>query len=66
MRKSRSTETQTVDIVREYDAGVSPKELARRHGYAPYPGAEKATSHPLPPGSKTSPLFYDASSGQPL
>jgi len=32
MRKSRFSEAQIVDIVREYDAGVSPKELARRHG----------------------------------
>lgn len=24
------TEAQIVDVVREYDAGVSPKELARR------------------------------------
>ena len=32
MRKSRFTEAHIVDIVREYDAGVSPKELARRHG----------------------------------
>jgi putative transposase len=25
-------EAQIVDIVREYDAGVAPKELARKHG----------------------------------
>lgn len=32
MRKSRFTEAQIVDIVREYDVGVPPKELARKHG----------------------------------
>jgi putative transposase len=32
MRRSKFTEAQIVDVVREYDAGVSPKELARRHG----------------------------------
>ena len=32
MRKSRFTEAQIVDIVRQYDAGVPPKELARKHG----------------------------------
>lgn len=32
MRKSRFTEAQIVAIVAEYDAGASPKELARRHG----------------------------------
>jgi putative transposase len=32
MRKSRFTEAQIVAIVAEYDAGVSPKELARKHG----------------------------------
>jgi hypothetical protein len=33
MRKSRFTEAQIVDIVREYDAGVPPKELARKTGF---------------------------------
>lgn len=32
MRRSKFTEAQIVDVVREYDAGVAPKELARRHG----------------------------------
>lgn len=32
MRKSRFTEAQIVAIVAEYDAGASPKELARKHG----------------------------------
>lgn len=32
MRRSKFTEAQIIDVVREYDAGVSPKELARRHG----------------------------------
>ena len=32
MRKSRFTEAQIVDIVREYDVDISPKELARKHG----------------------------------
>ena len=32
MRKSRFSEAQIVAIVAEYDAGVSPKELARKHG----------------------------------
>ena len=32
MRKSRFTDAQIVSIVREYDAGAAPAELARRHG----------------------------------
>ena len=32
MRKSRFSDAQIVEIVREYDAGASPAELARRHG----------------------------------
>ncbi len=32
MRKSRFTDAQIVDIVREYDGGISLKELARKHG----------------------------------
>ncbi|MDQ2664110.1 MAG: transposase [Candidatus Eremiobacteraeota bacterium] len=32
MRKSKFTETQIVNAVREYDAGVTAKELARRLG----------------------------------
>lgn len=32
MRKSRFTDAQIVGIVHEYDAGVAPAELARRHG----------------------------------
>jgi putative transposase len=32
MRKSRFSDAQIVGIIREYDAGASPAELARRHG----------------------------------
>lgn len=32
VRKSRFSDAQIVGIVREYDAGASPAELARRHG----------------------------------
>ena len=32
MRKSRFSEAQIVAIIREYDAGASAGELARRHG----------------------------------
>jgi putative transposase len=32
MRKSRFSDAQIVAIIREYDAGASPAELARRHG----------------------------------
>lgn len=32
MRKSRFSDAQIVSIIREYDAGASPAELARRHG----------------------------------
>jgi putative transposase len=32
MRKSRFTEAQIIAIVREYDAGTSVAELARKHG----------------------------------
>jgi putative transposase len=32
VRKSRFSDTQIVGIIREYDAGASPAELARRHG----------------------------------
>ncbi|HEY9085423.1 MAG TPA: transposase [Candidatus Tyrphobacter sp.] len=32
MRKSRFSDSQIVAIVREYDAGAAPAELARRHG----------------------------------
>jgi putative transposase len=32
MRKSRFSEAQIVAIVREYDAGASVSELARKHG----------------------------------
>jgi putative transposase len=32
MRKSRFSDAQIAAIIREYDAGASPAELARRHG----------------------------------
>jgi len=32
MRESRFSEAQIVEILREFDAGVSIQELARRHG----------------------------------
>lgn len=32
MRKSRFSDAQIVAIIREYDAGAAPAELARRHG----------------------------------
>ena len=35
MRKSRSTETQIVGIIKESEAGANTKELCRKHGVSP-------------------------------